>query len=424
MHCLGLSKRKISKTALGKRLFVDLAGTFPADPESPAREIVIRAWVGILSEGLVKVADDAGESPFCRMAAVENGLSEIRSMLQEALKGPAGMKEQAPVRGARSKVEAQPPGTVASARAAGVGEDAIGEMAQLIRSKKGRAGEPGLDAHGEADELEHQEVEDGENFEEPFEAEHPGGSRCPPTHQDRLEPCPDQEAAGSGQHLRSRRSSIIVRRKWFGRWQKECGEDAGGAAHSDLGVHQQADAKGLRNDARRPRESLLRTNMAVCPLQDHELPYACSLVMAASRASGQTDRARARASLMLAAADQASIDGGSWVMSTVALLEPLPPYQEFSKHATPGPAESQVSALYDARWAKIFLGALKERERERELQRSSKTTCPSRTHRATSTSTSRRRGSQRDPDKGPKGRGRGAKAKSKPGDGSGGAPES
>ena len=77
---------------------------------------------------------------------------------------------------------------------------------------------------------------------------------------------------------------------------------------------------------------------------------------------GNPDRARARAGLMLAAADQASIDGGSWVMSTVSLLEGIPPYQDFARHTAPSASESQVSALYDARWTDIFLGVLRERD--------------------------------------------------------------
>ncbi|CAE7757287.1 unnamed protein product, partial [Symbiodinium sp. KB8] len=74
------------------------------------------------------------------------------------------------------------------------------------------------------------------------------------------------------------------------------------------------------------------------------------------------DRARARAGLLVACADQASIDSGSWVMSTVALLEPLPPFQEFARHTGPQPAESQISALFDPRWGEVFLQVLKDRE--------------------------------------------------------------
>ena len=43
---------------------------------------------------------------------------------------------------------------------------------------------------------------------------------------------------------------------------------------------------------------------------------------------GNVNRVQARAGLVVACADQASIDSGSWIMSTVALLEPCPPQQE------------------------------------------------------------------------------------------------
>ena len=38
---------------------------------------------------------------------------------------------------------------------------------------------------------------------------------------------------------------------------------------------------------------------------------------------GRAEEARARCALMMCAADQAAIDGGNWLMSTVALLEPV-----------------------------------------------------------------------------------------------------
>ena len=84
---------------------------------------------------------------------------------------------------------------------------------------------------------------------------------------------------------------------------------------------------------------------------------------------GNADRARARAGLLVAAADQASIDGGSWVMSTVSLMEAVPPFQEFNKHSLPTPAEAQLSALYDPRWGDLFLSSLKEREACHEARR-------------------------------------------------------
>ena len=70
--------------------------------------------------------------------------------------------------------------------------------------------------------------------------------------------------------------------------------------------------------------------------------------------------ARARCALLVSAADQASIDQGSWVISNVSLLEAPPPYQQFAHHQQPSPQEQQYSTLYDSRWADIFLGHLKE----------------------------------------------------------------
>ena len=86
--------------------------------------------------------------------------------------------------------------------------------------------------------------------------------------------------------------------------------------------------------------------------------------------SGNHDKARARAALLLACADQASVDNGSWVVSSVALMEPLPPYQEFAKHSPPLPSENQSSALFDPRWSEVFfMGTLRERESYSEAKK-------------------------------------------------------
>ena len=76
--------------------------------------------------------------------------------------------------------------------------------------------------------------------------------------------------------------------------------------------------------------------------------------------SGRVDEARARCGLLLAAAEQASIDGGSWVMSGVAMMEQPPPFQAFATHQPPSNLELQHSVIYDARWADTFLNHLKD----------------------------------------------------------------
>lgn len=85
--------------------------------------------------------------------------------------------------------------------------------------------------------------------------------------------------------------------------------------------------------------------------------------------AGKVDQARARCALLIGASDQSSIDGGSWVLGNVALLEPPPPYHLFSTHQTPGPMELQHSALFDSRWTEVFLGHVKEMDTYQEAKR-------------------------------------------------------
>ncbi len=81
------------------------------------------------------------------------------------------------------------------------------------------------------------------------------------------------------------------------------------------------------------------------------------------------DEARARTGLLLAAADQAAIDGGSWLVGSVALLENPPPYHLFSTHLPPSNMELQHSALLDPRWVEIFLGYVKDVETYQETKK-------------------------------------------------------
>ena len=114
-----VAKRKLEKTALGKAISIDVVGCSVADLESPLPEVLIKAWVGVLSmhdearvdfsnlvptygfgegilpfaEALVKVADDqfaftaaesggGGDGIFKRMSVVQSGLADMRDLLQ------------------------------------------------------------------------------------------------------------------------------------------------------------------------------------------------------------------------------------------------------------------------------------------------------------------------------------------------------
>lgn len=84
---------------------------------------------------------------------------------------------------------------------------------------------------------------------------------------------------------------------------------------------------------------------------------------------GDIGQARARSALLVAAADQASIDSGSWLMSTVMLLEPPAPTQSFASHHPPGPQELQHTALVDSRWMDLFLSHVRELDNYQEAKK-------------------------------------------------------
>eukprot|EP00438_Fugacium_kawagutii_P003414 Skav211328 [mRNA] locus=scaffold3120:24503:26814:+ [translate_table: standard] len=84
---------------------------------------------------------------------------------------------------------------------------------------------------------------------------------------------------------------------------------------------------------------------------------------------GETSQARARAALLVAAADQASVDSGSWLLSNVMLLESPAPFHSFANHQPPGPQDLQHTALVDTRWMDVFLNHVKELDSYQEAKR-------------------------------------------------------
>ncbi len=84
---------------------------------------------------------------------------------------------------------------------------------------------------------------------------------------------------------------------------------------------------------------------------------------------GRAEEARARTALLVASADQSSIDGGSWLISTAALLESPPPYQMFATHQPPSHFEAQHSALFDPRWMEVFMAHVRELDNYQEVRK-------------------------------------------------------
>ena len=79
--------------------------------------------------------------------------------------------------------------------------------------------------------------------------------------------------------------------------------------------------------------------------------------------------ARARCALLVSAADQAAVDGGSWVLANVMLMEAPPPYHLFASHQAPTPLELQHTALVDPRWIELLLSHVKDMDSYQEAKR-------------------------------------------------------
>ena len=79
--------------------------------------------------------------------------------------------------------------------------------------------------------------------------------------------------------------------------------------------------------------------------------------------------ARARAALLVAASDQSAVDGGSWLVSQVAMLEPPAPFHAFANHQPPSHQDLQHSALLDSRWMELFISHIREMDNYQESKK-------------------------------------------------------
>ena len=77
---------------------------------------------------------------------------------------------------------------------------------------------------------------------------------------------------------------------------------------------------------------------------------------------GRYQEARCRASLAIAAWDQASLDSGNWLMSQELLLEEAPPWSSFQNKRMPEPWEQAASKLVDERWLAVLQWRLKDKD--------------------------------------------------------------
>lgn len=85
--------------------------------------------------------------------------------------------------------------------------------------------------------------------------------------------------------------------------------------------------------------------------------------------TGQNDRARARCCLLLAAAEQESLDHGSFLLSQEFLMEPAVPLSSFQSHVLPDTTEMATTRLLDPRWIEAFADRLKQLDTYVEMRR-------------------------------------------------------
>lgn len=81
------------------------------------------------------------------------------------------------------------------------------------------------------------------------------------------------------------------------------------------------------------------------------------------------DHARARAALLIAAAEQESLDRGSFLLSQEFLMEPAVPLSSFQGHALPDAVEMATTRLLDPRWIEAFADRLKQLDSYVEMRK-------------------------------------------------------
>ncbi len=334
-----------------------------------------------------------------RLKLLEENLEAMRSSLA-AMSGGAGRAVPLPGKPnpkavpqkKKKKLEGMDPTTVEAALQAGVPEHHLEEMSKILRTKPTRLedvprkgalkkqarggvlGETEDEGEEEDDEVELIPAESGS-------AEASGGHKletaiiqltaiasklaATDAKKDKLDAILDG-GGGTGSHAEgssypsSRKNSVALRAL------QRCLRDDPKYIYQAVEANLQGDFLGRAASAGEPRvagttvRGWLTSRSRIQNYQQHvRWSWALGGIWDAL-IDGRSDEARARCALMMCAADQASIDGGNWLMSTVSLLEPVPPYQQFATHTAPSPAEAQHSMLYDPRWAEIFLTYLKE----------------------------------------------------------------
>lgn len=342
-----------------------MAGSDLAVPYAPALiEVANEHFEFMTAESEEKAEETAVD---VRLRKMEEMLVALQTNIAEMAGGGPGPPKPAKVVQPRSKAAPMPngpvpqpryqgldAGTVQAAIAAGVPANHLEEMAKILKNRPGRLQDvprkpKGSAARGPLDESEDEGEEEPELI--------PDGGGLPEASapkdvqeailkltniaaklaggegkKDRIEDLLD--GGGSGSALSSDSLSAPTSRKNAAalRALQKCLRDDPKFLYQAVEANLQADFLGRAFHAGEPlvAGTTVRGWLASrSRIQNYQNHVRWSWILGGvwdALIQGRAEEARARCALAISAADQASIDGGNWMMSTVALLEPLPPY--------------------------------------------------------------------------------------------------
>ncbi|CAE8622704.1 unnamed protein product [Polarella glacialis] len=317
-----------------------------------------------------------------RLGRLEGTLESIQDALVRLVAAPAtppkeaglkptakaaGVKRAEPARKAdAAAVPGLAPGLVRAARASGIDEATLEAMSALMKKAPPRLGEQPA-ARARSGPLSESEAEDEEDAE------------------DEDEPLAQKQSASKGVEkaisqltklvtmLASERDSAKTVSK-LDRALEGLSQAGSGSTESGAMVEQ------IRAQSDLPCVLLAADSRVWLKHRSHVQAYPTTIrwmwAIAGIHSCLKSERyeeARARTALLLAAGEQFSMDGGSWLLAAEILLEQPPPFSSFARHQLPEPTELQHSRLVDPRWIDAIMAKLKEaedfQERRKRLQR-------------------------------------------------------
>lgn len=338
-----------------------------------------------------------------RVSSLEDGIKQIQQVLtdlpeklrQQKTEEPKTKGKTTASTGVRAGGEAEvftipglDPGSVAAARAAGIGEEQLQTLGKLF-SKQGRMTEPAARKKTRKDVLSESEEDAGPEEEEGAEV----AEAANPIEKAVVQLTKLVANMSKGKGTRGGLEGILEK--------VDAGGSGSDAASSGGGSRSKAAAYKKLKDAMENHPEWIYQSIETLMDEDYNLMrtlpggnllpttsrgwvehrsrilhYPSTIRMAWCLAgvhdalkSNNIALARAKAALGLAAVDQASLDGGSWALAQELLLENAPPYQSFQNKRAPDVTEQIATRLIEERFLEVALWRLKDRDSYLESRR-------------------------------------------------------